>query len=72
MPAASKFDRMINRCLVGLSLLAAIFALLCLLTGCFVIKAAQGDPEKRRPDASLPELTIPTNSFLLTNAPPIR
>jgi hypothetical protein len=36
-----------------------------------VVRALEGDPEKRRPDINLPELTLSTN-VLKTNAPAIQ
>lgn len=58
-----------KRKIINAALVIVVAGLFC---GCFAVRALQGDPEKYRPDPDLPELVIPTNSILATNAPAIR
>lgn len=56
----------------NLKLLASILLISGLCSGCFAVRVLRGNPEKFLPDLGLPELVIPTNSILATNAPPIQ
>jgi hypothetical protein len=62
---------MLFRVTLGISIIALALAVVLLATGCFVVRALEGDPEKRMPDINLPELTLSTN-VLNTNAPAIQ